>query len=74
MPLLSKVSNVVQNVFYLYDVTGFTPTSCRETTEHHHHGSFEVTVALKFEGLPEYGGGVFYSHFLIKCIKESSAA
>ena len=24
MPLLSKASNVVQNVFFLYDVTGFT--------------------------------------------------
>ena len=24
MPLLSKASNVVQNIFFLYDVTGFT--------------------------------------------------
>ena len=24
MPLLSKASNVVQNVFFLYDFTGFT--------------------------------------------------
>ena len=24
MPLLSEASNVVQNVFFLYDVTGFT--------------------------------------------------
>ena len=24
MPLLRKASNVVQNVFFLYDVTGFT--------------------------------------------------
>ena len=24
MPLLSQASNVVQNVFFLYDVTGFT--------------------------------------------------
>ena len=24
MPLLSKASNIVQNIFYVYDVTGFT--------------------------------------------------
>ena len=40
MPLLSKDSNVVQNVFFLYDVTGFTQirhstpvaTSCRRVS------------------------------------------
>ena len=40
MPFLSKASNVVQNVFFLYDVTGFTQirrsipvaTSCTDAT------------------------------------------
>ena len=41
MPFLSKVSNNIQNIFCLYDVTGFTQlwhsipvaTKCNETTE-----------------------------------------
>ena len=44
MPLLSKASNVVQNVSFLYDVTGFTQighsipvaTNCKEWPRHFH--------------------------------------
>ena len=41
MPLLSKASNVVQNVFFLYDVTGFTqighsiPVATMSAVGHH---------------------------------------
>ena len=46
MPLLSKASNVVQNIFFLYDVTGFTQI----------RHSIPVATSCTF---PELGNGTF---------------
>ena len=50
MPLLRKASNVVQNVFFLYDVTGFTQighsipvaTNCTHASPHEYNSNHEV--------------------------------
>ena len=46
MPLLSKASNVVQNIFFLYDVTGFTQIG------------HSIPVATNCKLVPEQRGGL----------------
>ena len=61
MPLLSKANNVVQNVFFLYDVTGFTQighsipvaTNCRTV------GFLGIPRLYLSFGLSFGGGGSF---------------
>ena len=46
MPLLSKASNVVQNVFFLYDVTGFTQIGHSIPVATNCTSAFELSGAL----------------------------
>ena len=49
MPLLSKASNVVQNIFFLYDVTGFTQIG--------HSIPVATNCIFKYREATQTGGG-----------------